>query len=70
MLVREKYFRPQTIGYFDPKSNVMPINVKDIYNVYHNVFSFTARLRVKATTIDVAILRQNIDIYLLSAADE
>jgi len=48
----------------------MPINVKDIYNVYHNVFSFTARLRVKATTIDVAILRQNIDIYLLSAANE
>ena len=67
---RERQFRPQTVGYFDPKPDVMPIDVKDTHNVYHNVFSFTARLRVKATTMDEAFLQQNVDACLLGAADE
>ena len=67
---REKQFRPQTIGYFDPKQDIIPIEVRDTYNVYYNIFSFTARLRIKATTIDKAFLQQNVDACLLGAADK
>ena len=52
-----KMFNPKSVGYFDPKDKVMPVEVKDSYNIYHNVFSFTVRLRVKATTIDTSLLR-------------
>ena len=62
-------FRPRDIGFFDPNSALMPVEVKDNYNVYHNVYSFTQRLRVKATTMDTALLRRNLESYLLGTAD-
>ncbi|KAI4221405.1 MAG: hypothetical protein L6R40_008635, partial [Gallowayella cf. fulva] len=62
-------FRPRDIGYFDPNPEVMPVEVKDTHNVYHNVFSFTQRLRVKMDTMDAALLRENLDSCLLGAAD-
>ena len=65
---RPSSFRPRDVGYFDPGPG-MPIEVKDNHNVYHNVFSFTNRLRVKATTMDSAVLRQNLDACLLGAAE-
>ena len=62
-------FRPKDIGYFDPNPDIMPVDVKDTYNIYYNVFSFTNRLRVKETTIDPALLRQHLDTCLLGTAD-
>lgn len=63
-------FRARDVGYFDPNPDVPAIEVKDHHNVYHNVFSFTNRLRVKVTTMDAAVLRQNLDTCLLGAADD
>ena len=67
---QEPHFRPRDIGYFDPNSQTAPIEVKDTYNTYHNVFSFINRLRVKASTINATLLRQNIELCLLEAADD
>lgn len=60
---------PRNIGYFDPDPGQAPVQVKQSYNIYHNVFSFTNRLRVKADVLDVGVLRQNVDSCLLGAAD-
>ncbi len=46
------------------------MEAKDSHNIYHNVFSFTNRLRVKASTMDIATLRQNVDACLLRTADD
>ena len=62
-------FRPRDIGYFDPNPDVAPVETKDTYNVYHNVFSFTTRLRANATVMDAAILRENLHNCLLGPAD-
>ncbi len=67
---RPPQFRPRDIGYFDPDPQAAPVEVKETHNIYHNVFSFTNRLRVKATTMDPATLRQNIESCLLGAADD
>ena len=63
-------FRARDVGYFDPNPDVPAIEVKDNYNIYHNVFSFINRLRVKVNTIDTAVLRQNLDAYLLKKAKQ
>ena len=65
--IRSLQFRTRNIGYFEPSPGPA-IVVKDNHNVYHNVFSFANRLRVKATTMDATLLRQNLDSYLLGAA--
>ena len=62
-------FRARDVGYFDPNPDVPSIEVKENHNIYHNVFSFTNRLRVKADTMDVALLRQNLDACLLGSAE-
>lgn len=67
---RPPQFRPRDIGYFDPDPQAAPVEVKETHNVYHNVFSFTNRLRVKATTMDPIMLRQNVESCLLGAADD
>ncbi len=64
-----KAFRPRDIGLFDPNPDLDPVEVKDEKQVYHNVFSFTNRLRVKASTMDPAVLRQNVESCLLGKAD-
>ena len=66
--LRQPQFRARDIGYFDPAPGPA-IEVKDNHNIYHNVFSFTNRLRVKATTMDPTVLRQNLDSCLLGAAE-
>ena len=63
-------FRPRDIGYFDSNPQLPPVDVKDSHNIYHNVFSFTNRLRVKVASMDPAVLRQNIESCLLGAADD
>ena len=65
---RPPQFRARDIGYFDPTSGPA-VEVKDNHNVYHNVFSFTNRLRVKVTSMDATILRQNLDSCLLGTAE-
>ena len=67
---RAPQFRARDVGYFDPDPQAAPTEVKDNHKVYHNVFSFTNRLGVKATTMDATTLRQNLDSCLLGAADE
>ena len=57
------------IGYFDYNPDLPPVETKDGRNIYHNIFSFTARLRIKAVTIDAAVMRQNLDKCFLGAAD-
>ena len=66
--LRQPQFRARDIGYFDPAPGPA-IEVKDNHNIYHNVFSFTNRLRVKATTMDPTVLQQNLDSCLLGAAE-
>ena len=63
-------FRARDVGYFDPNPDVPAIEVKENHNIYHNVYSFTNRLRVKADTMDVALLRQNLDACLLGSAEQ
>ena len=63
-------FRLRDIEYFDLNSLVSSVEVKDSHNIYHNVFSFINRLQVKAASIDPAVLRQNIELCLLGAADD
>ena len=67
---RAPHFRPQDIGYFDPNPQAALLEVKDTHNIYHNVLSFTNRLRVKRPTMDATLLRQNIESCLLGAADD
>ena len=62
-------FRPRDVGYFDPDPQAAPVEVKETHNIYHNVFSFTNRLRVKMTSIDAVMLCQNIESCLLGAVD-
>lgn len=60
-------FRPRDVGYFDPNPDVDAIKVRDDKQIYHNVFSFTNRVRVKAISIDV--LAENLESCLLGKAD-
>ena len=63
------HFNPKLVGYFDPNPDKPPVEAKDGTNTYHNVFSFTARLRVKETSMDKLYLTQNLDACLLDKAD-
>ena len=63
------HFNPKLVGYFDPNPDKPAVEVKDGTNTYHNVFSFTARLKVKETSMDKAYLCQNLDACLLDKAD-
>ncbi|KAI0997352.1 hypothetical protein K3495_g10831 [Podosphaera aphanis] len=62
-------FRARDIGFFDPDNTKDQIEVKESYNIYHNVFSFTNRLRVKATSPEFASLARHIDTCLLGNAN-
>ncbi|RDL33672.1 uncharacterized protein BP5553_08040 [Venustampulla echinocandica] len=44
-------FRPQDLGYFDPDNDAKPSESTDGKTTYHNVFSFTARVRVKSQNV-------------------
>ena len=57
------------VGYFDPNSDVDPVEVKNDKQIYHNVFAFTNRIRVKSTTMGAATLRENLESCLLGMAD-
>ena len=63
-------FRARDIKYFDSNLDVPAIKVKENYNIYYNIFSFINRLRVKANTINIMILRQNLNTYLLDTAKQ
>ena len=62
-------FRARDVGYFDPNSDLPPVETKENHQIYHNVFSFTQRLRVKADIMDAAILRNSVDQCFLGKAD-
>ena len=67
---RPPQFRPRDVGYFNLDPDVPPIEAKETHNIYHNMFSLTNRLRVKVLIINAALLRQNIESYLLRSADD
>ena len=62
-------FRAKDIGYFDPKDTGPMVEVRDKVQVYHNVFSFTNRLKVKAQFVNVRKMREQLDECLLGQAD-
>ena len=61
--------RAQDIGYFDPDSDKEPVEVKETHQVYHNVFSFTNRLKARAITMDIALLRNHLPSCLIGKAE-
>ena len=65
----EHAWRARDLEYFEPNPDLPPVESKDNYNTYHNVLSFTNRLRVKATTMDTSHLRRQFDKCLLGSAD-
>lgn len=63
-------FRARDLGYFEPDDNASkPVESQDGKTVYHNVFSFTSRLRVKATGNEAATIAKNLDQCLLGKAE-
>ena len=43
--------------------------MKDTYQIYHNVFSFTNRLKARAVTMDTTLLRTNLASCLVGRAE-
>ncbi|KZF20662.1 hypothetical protein L228DRAFT_269959 [Xylona heveae TC161] len=62
-------FCSKDIDYFNPGEG-QNVEVCDKDQVYQNIFSFTNYLRVKATTMDPALIYQNLDTCLLGKADK
>ena len=62
-------FRSQNIDYFDSNSDVESFEVKKNHQIYHNMFSFINCLQVKALTMNIVLLRQNLNFCLLEKAD-
>jgi hypothetical protein len=62
-------FKAQDIGYFNPYKDKPPIVVKDKNTIYHNVFSFTNRIHIKAAFVNTAQMKQRLDKYLLGRAN-
>ena len=60
----------KNINYFDFNSNVSFIEIKNNYNVYHNVFSFINRLRMKIDIMNVAVLKKNLDFCLFGNTEQ
>ena len=63
-------FKAKEVNLFDPNPDVLLVESKSDGNIYHNVFSFTVRLRVRSQTMDAKVLNQNIDKYLIRNAQE
>ena len=62
-------FNAKSIGFFDPNSNKPSVGVKDNYNIFHNVYSFTQKLKVRATATSTTPLPMNVENCLLGAAE-
>ena len=61
-------FMVRDVGYFDPNSDTEPVEIKEMHQVYHNVFTFTNRLKAKAVTMDATLLRNNLTSCLTGEA--
>jgi hypothetical protein len=62
-------FKAKDYGYLDPDNSLDFVEVKEHYNIYHNVYAFTHRIRIKAANPAARIsLTQNLDVCLLGAA--
>ena len=62
-------FKARNLGYFDPDNDVDAVESRDGKTIYHNVFTFTNRVKVKASTETPAIIRGNLNAYLLDKAE-
>ncbi|SLM35635.1 hypothetical protein LPUS_04969 [Lasallia pustulata] len=61
--------KPRDVGYFDPDPDAKAIETKESKTIYHNVFSFTNQLHVKAIPENAIFLRKNLNTCLLGKAD-
>lgn len=61
-------FKARDVGYFDPREGT-PVTVKDATHVFHNVHAFTSRIKVKAESVNPAVLAKNLDACLLGKAN-
>ncbi|KAL8716211.1 MAG: hypothetical protein Q9220_000116 [cf. Caloplaca sp. 1 TL-2023] len=63
-------FGARDLGYFDPDDNASkPVESQEGKTVYHNVCSFTSRLRVKAAGDEATTVAKNLDQCLLDKAE-
>ena len=63
-------FKAKNIEFFDFNLNVIQmIEVKDNYNIYHNIFSFTQWLRAIAVDEMAFVIAKNLHFCLMNIAD-
>ena len=70
--VNNDRFRPASVGFFDPDGDAKAIEVTEGKTIYHNVFSFTSRVRVKTSSAnanDATSVARNLDQCLLGKAE-
>ncbi|SLM39500.1 hypothetical protein LPUS_10049 [Lasallia pustulata] len=62
-------FRARDLGMFDPNPNLEAVESKEGYQIFHDVWSFTERVKSKAVTPELAkVIRKNLDACLLGKA--
>ena len=63
-------FKARDIGLFDPNTELDAVESKDGTQVFHNVWAFTNRVRVKASTPETSrLIRENLDTCLIGKAE-
>ena len=63
-------FKTKNIGFLDSNPNVTQmIKIKNNYNIYHNVFSFTQRLQAIAIDEMAFVIAKNLHSCLMNTAD-
>ena len=63
------HFKARDLGYFEPDNEADPVENRDGKTIYHNVWSFTNRVRVKAASDSPETVRGNLDTCLLGKAE-
>ena len=62
-------FRARDLGMFNPDPSLEAVKSKEGYQIFHDVWSFTERVKSKSTTPElVKVIRENLDACLLGKA--
>ena len=62
-------FDPKMVGFFKPDPDKPALEAKDSYNIYHNVYSFITKLKVRSALHVDPPLQNNVENCLLGAAE-
>ena len=63
-------FRARDLGMFNPDPSLEAVESKDGYQIFHDVWSFTERVKSKAITPELSkVIRKNLDACLLGKAE-